>query len=74
MTESDKQKPGFFSRLFGRGATAPQAEPPAEEDKPLPGDEKPDSLPDALIEAVPLPANYPRADSPWLHIAPQSIY
>ena len=25
-------------------------------------------------EAVPLPANYPRADSPWLHIAPQSIY
>ncbi|MDQ0390213.1 signal recognition particle-docking protein FtsY [Labrys monachus] len=54
MTESDKQKPGFFSRLFGRGATAPQAEPPAEEDKPLPGDEKPDALPDALIEAVPL--------------------
>ena len=28
----------------------------------------------AAWEAVPLPQNYPRADSPWLHIAPQSIY
>ncbi|MFT7723496.1 MAG: GH1 family beta-glucosidase [Roseateles sp.] len=28
----------------------------------------------AAWEAVPLPAAYPRADSPWLHIAPQSVY
>jgi beta-glucosidase len=25
-------------------------------------------------EELKLPANYPRADSPWLHLAPQSIY
>ncbi|MFG6468439.1 GH1 family beta-glucosidase [Roseateles sp. BYS87W] len=29
---------------------------------------------DKAWEAVPLPANYPKADSPWLHIAPQCIY
>lgn len=28
----------------------------------------------AAWEAVPLPAHYPKADSPWLHIAPQCIY
>ena len=28
----------------------------------------------AAWEAVPLPASYPKADSPWLHIAPQCIY
>jgi beta-glucosidase len=25
-------------------------------------------------EALPLPANYPRADSPWLNLVPQAIY
>jgi fused signal recognition particle receptor len=57
MTESDKQKPGFFSRLFGRAAATPQDEPqPAGDDKPLLDREAPDTLPDALVEAVPLPA------------------
>ena len=29
---------------------------------------------DGAWEVVALPANYPKADSPWLHIAPQCIY
>lgn len=28
----------------------------------------------AAYEVVPLPAHYPRADSPWLNIVPQAIY
>ena len=28
----------------------------------------------AAFEALPPPANYPRADSPWLRLVPQSIY
>ena len=29
---------------------------------------------DGLPEALPLPAHYPRADSPWLNLVPQAIY
>lgn len=66
MTESDKQKPGFFSRLFGRGAATPETEArpeqtseqvapaPVEESRP----QEPASEPllEALIEPVPLAA------------------
>jgi fused signal recognition particle receptor len=34
MTESEKQKPGFFSRLFGRGAATPEPEQQHEQPKP----------------------------------------
>ncbi|MDT3377992.1 signal recognition particle-docking protein FtsY [Labrys neptuniae] len=66
MTESDKQKPGFFSRLFGRGATTPETEtkpePAAEQATPAPVEEsgtapEPAQAPlEALIEPVPLAA------------------
>jgi beta-glucosidase len=29
---------------------------------------------DGSPEELPLPQNYPRADSPWLHLAPQTMY
>jgi beta-glucosidase len=29
---------------------------------------------DGATEELPLPANYPKADSPWLHLAPQVMY
>jgi beta-glucosidase len=29
---------------------------------------------DGKSEVVPLPKNFPRADSPWLYLAPQTIY
>jgi beta-glucosidase len=29
---------------------------------------------DGRPEVVPIPKNYPKADSPWLHLAPQAIY
>jgi beta-glucosidase len=29
---------------------------------------------DGLAEELPLPAHYPKADSPWLHLAPQVMY
>ena len=72
MTESDKQKPGFFSRLFGRGATTPETEtrletetrpePTAEQAPPVPAEEPhtPEQVADipleALVEPVPLAA------------------
>ncbi|OCC00545.1 signal recognition particle-docking protein FtsY [Labrys sp. WJW] len=72
MTESDKQKPGFFSRLFGRGATTPETEtrletetrpePTAEQAPPAPAEEPhtPEQVADipleALVEPVPLAA------------------
>ncbi|MFC2251839.1 signal recognition particle-docking protein FtsY [Labrys portucalensis] len=66
MTESDKQKPGFFSRLFGRGAATPETEtrpePAAEQATPAPVEEsgtapEPAQAPlEALIEPVPLAA------------------
>ncbi|MBP0581779.1 signal recognition particle-docking protein FtsY [Labrys sp. LIt4] len=43
MTESEKQKPGFFSRLFGRGTPTPETEtrpePAAEQAAPAPAEE-----------------------------------
>ncbi|WP_454812353.1 signal recognition particle-docking protein FtsY [Labrys neptuniae] len=66
MTESDKQKPGFFSRLFGRGAAAPETETrpeqtseqvlPAPVEEPRPAEPASEPLLEALTEPVPLAA------------------
>jgi len=59
MTESDKQKSGFFSRLFGRGAATPQTATPQtglEPAETIAEEAAPEPQPESLIEAVPLPA------------------
>ena len=58
MTESDKQKPGFFSRLFGRGATTPETEARPEQTSeqvpPAPVEESgaPEPASEPLLEAL----------------------
>ncbi|CAM5776494.1 hypothetical protein LMIY3S_05555 [Labrys miyagiensis] len=58
MTESEKQKPGFFSRLFGRGSATPEPVEPETSDAPQPEPKQPEvEHPlEALIEPAPLAA------------------
>jgi fused signal recognition particle receptor len=63
MTESEKQKPGFFSRLFGRGAAVPEPEPQQEQLKPhhepsepAAEETRPEPSLEALVEPAPLAA------------------
>ncbi|WP_448950733.1 signal recognition particle-docking protein FtsY [Labrys neptuniae] len=74
MTESDKQKPGFFSRLFGRGAAAPETETkPAEAPEqaiPAPAEDlnPPEHPAEAPLEALTEPVSLGAAE---LIIAPE---